>query len=218
MPDMYLMEYDMELQNTLKSVDMYTESVISLLDKMESMQRNFDTIVKEDADGNGVLTKIKASISKIFTALINTIQKGKIATTSTIQANKLTKLATIVKEFPSVNIKIQDVWSYSKFVDGLIDEHVRKFKRKNTLNLFDKLIVFERAVFYSFNGDALFLRVCADVERVAAVVHVAVNGKVIFAREFLYEKSFVPAFTAACGASYGAKRGCRNERGDKYRS
>lgn len=146
MPDMYLMEYDMELQNTLKSVDMYTESVISLLDKMESMQRNFDTIVKEDADGNGVLTKIKASISKIFTAMINTIQKGKIATTSTIQANKLTKLATIVKEFPSVNIKIQDVWSYSKFVDGLIDEHVRKFKRKNTLNLFDKLIGTGRAI------------------------------------------------------------------------
>lgn len=146
MPDMYLMEYDMELQNTLKSIDMYTESVMSLLDKMESMQCNFDTIVKEDADGNGVLTKIKASISKIFTAMINTIQKGKIATTSNIQASKLTKLATIVKEFPSVNIKIQDVWSYSKFVDGLIDEHVRKFKRKNTLNLFDKLIGTGRAI------------------------------------------------------------------------
>lgn len=146
MPDMYLMEYDMELQNTLKSVDMYTESVMSLLDKMESIQCNFDTIVKEDADGNGVLTKIKASISKIFTAMINTIQKGKIATTSNIQASKLTKLATTVKEFPSVNIKIQDVWSYSKFVDGLIDEHVRKFKRKNTLNLFDKLIGTGRAI------------------------------------------------------------------------
>lgn len=146
MPDMYLMEYDMELQNTLKSIDMYTESVMSLLDKMESMQCNFDTIVKEDADGNGVLAKIKASISKIFTAMINTIQKGKIATTSNIQASKLTKLATIVKEFPSVNIKIQDVWSYSKFIDGLIDEHVRKFKRKNTLNLFDKLIGTGRAI------------------------------------------------------------------------
>ena len=143
---MYFTEYDTELENALNSIDEYVESVMTVLDKMEYMSTNFSTIIKEDADGNGVIAKIKASISKIFTAMVNTIQKGKIATTSTIQANKLTKLATAVKQFPSVKIKVQDVWNYSKFVDSLIDEHVRKFKRKNTLNLFDKLIGTGKAI------------------------------------------------------------------------
>ena len=138
-----ILDRDIVMEETLRSIDAYTESVIRLLDIMESEESNSSSVTYENTDSKEntkILDKIKASVKKIFDAMITGIQKGKVTARGTIQASKLTKLATIVKNHPNITVKIQDVWSYSRFVDDLIDEHVRKFKRKNTLNLFDKLL------------------------------------------------------------------------------
>lgn len=144
-----ILDRDLVMEETLRSIDAYTESVIRLLDIMESEESNSSSVTYENTDSKEntkILDKIKASVKKIFDAMITGIQKGKVTARGTIQASKLTKLATIVKNHPNITVKIQDVWSYSRFVDDLIDEHVRKFKRKNTLNLFDKLIGTGRAI------------------------------------------------------------------------
>lgn len=134
-----------DIDNTLTSIDSYTESVIDYIDLVESSLVIEGTADKPESDGT-IFNKIISSIKSIFEKMIFTIQKGKVAVHGKVQRNKLDDIAMYVKGSPDITIKLQDVWKYSSFIDDLVEERIRKFKRKETLGLFRKVVGEGRAI------------------------------------------------------------------------
>lgn len=134
-----------DIDNTLTSIDSYTESVIDYIDLVESSLVIEGTADKPESDRT-IFNKIISSIKSIFEKMIFTIQKGKVAVHGKVQRNKLDDIAMYVKGSPDITIKLQDVWKYSSFIDDLVEERIRKFKRKETLGLFRKVVGEGRAI------------------------------------------------------------------------
>ena len=145
MYDISAISAENDIDNTLVSIDNYAESVIDYIDLVESSLITEGTADKPESDKK-IFDKIISSIKAIFEKVASTFQKGKVVVHGTVQRDKLDKIAMAVKESPNIEIKLQDVWKYSNFVDDLVEERIRKFKRKETLGLFRKVAGEGRAI------------------------------------------------------------------------
>ena len=145
MYDISAMSSENEIDKTLESIDLYTESIIDYIDKVQDSVLMEGTADKPDSD-KSIFDKIITSIKNIFDKVSSTFQKGKVVVHGSIQQDKLVKIATAVKDAPDIEFKLQDVWKYSSFVDDLVEERIRKFKRKETLGLFRKVVGEGRAI------------------------------------------------------------------------
>ena len=137
-----------ELVQTANLIEIYAENAMNLIDGMEANEafRNSyfteataeaEDAAKEAANKN-IFAKIAETISKIFSKLAAVLSKGKTAAKAAKQSSDLKKIGPAVQKFPAVKIKLQDVWSYNKFVEDTIDKHIKKFDKKSTLGLFGK--------------------------------------------------------------------------------
>lgn len=137
-----------ELVQTANLIEIYAENAMNLIDDMEANEafRNSyfteataeaEDAAKEAANKN-IFAKIAETISKIFSKLAAVLSKGKTAAKAAKQSSDLKKIGPAVQKFPAVKIKLQDVWSYNKFVEDMIDKHIKKFDKKTTLGLFGK--------------------------------------------------------------------------------
>lgn len=137
-----------ELVQTANLIETYAESAMNLIDSMEANEafRNSyfteasaeaEAAAQENANKN-IFAKIAESIAKIFSKLASVLSKGKTAAKAAKQNSDLKKIGPAVQKFPAVKIKLQDVWSYNKFVEDTIDKHIKKFDKKTTLGLFGK--------------------------------------------------------------------------------
>lgn len=137
-----------ELVQTANLIEIYAENAMNLIDDMEANEafRNSyfteataeaEDAAKEAANKN-IFAKIAETISKIFSKLAAVLSKGKTAAKAAKQNSDLKKIGPAVQKFPAIKIKLQDVWSYNKFVEDMIDKHIKKFDKKTTLGLFGK--------------------------------------------------------------------------------
>lgn len=145
-----------ELVQTANLIEIYAENAMNLIDDMEANEafRNSyfteataeaEDAAKEAANKN-IFAKIAETISKIFSKLAAVLSKGKTAAKAAKQNSDLKKIGPAVSKFPTVKLKIQDVWSYNKFVEDTVDKHIKKFDKKTTLNLFSKAFGTGRAI------------------------------------------------------------------------
>ena len=145
-----------ELVQTANLIEIYAENAMNLIDDMEANEafRNSyfteataeaEDAAKEAANKN-IFAKIAETISKIFSKLAAVLSKGKTAAKAAKQSSDLKKIGPAVSKFPTVKLKIQDVWSYNKFVEDTVDKHIKKFDKKTTLNLFSKTFGTGRAI------------------------------------------------------------------------
>lgn len=145
-----------ELVQTANLIEIYAENAMNLIDDMEANEafRNSyfteataeaEDAAKEAANKN-IFAKIAETISKIFSKLAAVLSKGKTAAKAAKQNSDLKKIGPAVSKFPTVKLKIQDVWSYNKFVEDTVDKHIKKFDKKTTLNLFSKTFGTGRAI------------------------------------------------------------------------
>lgn len=145
MYDISAISAENEVDKSLASIDTYAESVIDYIDMVQESVVVEGTGDKPEPDKN-IFDKIITSIKNMFEKVASSFQKGKVVVHGTIQQDKLTKIASAVKEAPEIELKLQDVWKYSNFVDDLIEDRIRKFKRKETLGLFSKVVGEGRAI------------------------------------------------------------------------
>ena len=172
-----------ELVQTANLIEIYAENTMTLIDDMEAAEafRNSyfteataeaEAAASETANKN-ILAKIAESISKIFSKLAAVLTKGKTVAKAAKQNSDLKKIGPAVKSFPTVKIKLQDVWSYNKFVEDTIDKHIKKFDKKTTMGLFGKTFGTGKAI------DALTknLSLMASEMRTPSNRQFTINGK-----------------------------------------
>ena len=145
MYDISAMSATNDIDKALVSIDTYAESVIEYIDMAQDSLVTEGTADKPEPD-KSIFDKIVTSIKNIFEKVASAFQKGKVVVHGTVQQNKLVKVASAVKDAPEIELKLQDVWKYSNFVDDLVEERIRKFKRKETLGLFRKIVGEGRAI------------------------------------------------------------------------
>lgn len=139
-----------ELVQTANLIEIYAENTMTLIDDMESAEafrNSYFTEATEEAENaasnaanKNIFAKIAESISKIFSKLASILSKGKTVAKAAKQNSDLKKIGSAVQNFPAVKLKIQDVWSYNKFVEDTMDKHIKKFDKKTTLNLFNRTL------------------------------------------------------------------------------
>lgn len=145
MYDISAMSATNDIDKALVSIDTYAESVIEYIDMAQDSLVTEGTADKPESD-KSIFDKIITSIKNIFEKVASSFQKGKVVVHGTVQQDKLVKIASAVKDAPEIELKLQDVWKYSNFVDDLVEERIRKFKRKETLGLFRKIVGEGRAI------------------------------------------------------------------------
>lgn len=145
MYDISAMSATNDIDKALVSIDTYAESVIEYIDMAQDSLVTEGTADKPEPD-KSIFDKIVTSIKNIFEKVASSFQKGKVVVHGTVQQDKLVKIASAVKDAPEIELKLQDVWKYSNFVDDLVEERIRKFKRKETLGLFRKVVGEGRAI------------------------------------------------------------------------
>lgn len=145
MYDISAMSATNDIDKALVSIDTYAESVIEYIDMVQDSLVTEGTADKPESD-KGIFDKIVTSIKNLFEKVASSFQKGKVVIHGTVQQDKLVKIASAVKDAPDIELKLQDVWKYSNFVDDLVEERIRKFKRKETLGLFRKVVGEGRAI------------------------------------------------------------------------
>lgn len=148
-----------ELAEGVKSIAMYTESVMKTLDMLEENRlikamyfteskddstddksndknnekeddKSSDKKSTTDKDEKGIIGKIGEAISTIFHKIISLFTRGKTSAKGVAQANGLKKISGRVKKYGNVKVKIQDVWSFGRFADKAIDEYTKGFDKK----------------------------------------------------------------------------------------
>lgn len=145
MYDISAISAENDINKSLASIDEYVESVINYIDTVQDSLVTEGTADKPETD-KSIFDKIITSIKNMFQKVATTFQKGKVVVHGTVQQDKLNKIASAVKEAPDIELKLQDVWKYSSFVDDLVEERIRNFKRKETLGLFSKVVGEGRAI------------------------------------------------------------------------
>lgn len=144
MNDIYggiLIDTTNEIDNAISAIDLYTESVLNALDIMEEneMIKSIYFLESSDEDGNdskenkgdkSIVGKIGDAIATIFQKIISLFTKGKTSAKGIAQNNGLKKIVNRVKKYGDVKVKIQDVWSFSKFADNAIDDYTKGFDKK----------------------------------------------------------------------------------------
>lgn len=198
-----------ELVQTANLIEIYAESAMSLIENMEATEafRNSyfteasaeaETAAQETAKKN-IFATIAESIAKIFSKLASLLSKGKTAAKAAKQGSDLKKIGPAVQKFPAVKIKIQDVWSYNKFVEDTIDKHIKKFDKKSTLGLFGKTFGTGKAI------DALTknLMLMASEMRTPSNKQFTINGKGASAGRKVAGAAGRAAVAAAVGGAIG---------------
>lgn len=111
-------------------------------DNQENSQKEKPNTSKGE---KGIVGKIGDAIKTIFNKIISIFTKGKTSAKGIAQNNGLKKIADLVHKYGDVKVKIQDVWSFSKFANNAIDNYTRGFDRK-TVDILNRVRGKDKAI------------------------------------------------------------------------
>lgn len=137
------------------ALDMYTESTIAIIDRLENMEllrSSYFTEASKKSEKEtaekieaSIVKNIQESIKKIFGYTIQDIQSGSIPKKLVEQAATIKEIGKTLKasskdgDISKVKISCPNIWKYYEFIEELVEEHIEKFTVDKSLNIFNRV-------------------------------------------------------------------------------